>query len=291
MNIGITGATGFIGMRVVDLALRRGHEVIAFSRSPERGIPGCEMRRFALDAPPDLAGCEAVIHLAGETIAGLWTPAKKRRIRESRVHGTRLVVEAIKASAEPPEVLVCGSGTGLYGDAGDAEIDESHPCGGGFLAGVVQSWEAEAWRAEGCRVVLLRTSLVLGKGNGALGAMAPIFRAGLGGRLGSGRQWMPWIHIEDEAMLALFALENLEVRGPLNACAPWPVRNADFTKALARVLRRPAFLAVPRFALSLLGDFAHELLDSKRVVPASATEHGFRFRFPELGPALKDLLG
>ncbi len=290
MHLGITGASGFIGRRVIDLALGRGHEVAAFTRSPERAIPGCEMRAFSLDAPPDLRGCEAVIHLAGESVVGLWTAAKKRRIRESRVDGTRRVAEAIGAMDEPPEVFVCGSAVGFYGDSGDAELTETSSGGGGFLGETVRAWEAEASKARLTRVVLVRTGIVLGKGGGALRGMAPIFRAGLGGRLGDGRQWMPWIHLDDEARLILFAVENLDIRGALNATAPWPARNADFTRTLARTLRRPAFLRVPAFALRMLGDFSHELLDSKRVLPAVATEHGFGFQFPELEPALKNLL-
>ncbi len=290
MLLGITGATGFIGKRVVDLALRRGHEVAAFSRNPSRAIPGCEMRHFSLEDAPDLRGCEAVIHLAGESVLGLWTAAKKRRIRDSRVLGTRRLVEAIRVMAEPPEVLVCGSAIGFYGDSGDAELGEDAPSGTGFLPDTVRAWEAEALRAEATRVVLLRTGLVLGKGGGPLAAMAPLFRAGLGGQIGDGHQWMSWIHLEDEAALALFAAENLDVRGALNASAPWPVRNRDWTRALALAVRRPAFFRAPAAAVRLLGEFSHELLDSKRVVPAAATAHGFGFRFPELEPALKDLL-
>jgi uncharacterized protein (TIGR01777 family) len=291
MIIGLTGATGFIGRRIIDLALQRGHEIVGFTRDPRRNLSGCEMRKFSLEAPPDLRGCEAVIHLAGESVLGLWTTAKKRRIRESRVHGTRRVVEAIVALNEPPEVLVCGSAIGFYGDAGDAELTEGSPAGATFLAQTCQAWERAALAAARCRVVLLRTGIVLGRTGGALRAMTPVFRVGLGGRIGSGQQWMSWIHLDDEARLALFAIENLDVSGPLNATAPWPLRNADFTRTLARTLRRPAFCRVPAFALRLLGDFSHELLDSKRVVPAAATEHGFGFQFPELEPALKNLLG
>jgi uncharacterized protein (TIGR01777 family) len=291
MIIGLTGATGFIGRRIIDLALQRGHEVVAFTRDPRRNLPGCEMRIFSLEAPLDLRGCEAVIHLAGESVFGLWTTAKKRRIRESRVHGTRRVVEAIAALNEPPEVLVCGSAIGFYGDAGDAELTETSPSGATFLAETCRAWEGVALKATRCRVVLLRTGIVLGKTGGALRAMTPVFRVGLGGRIGGGQQWMSWIHLDDEARLAMFAIENLDVRGPLNATAPWPVRNADFTRTLARTLRRSAFCRVPAFAVRLLGDFSHELLDSKRVVPAAATDHGFGFQFPELEPALKNLLG
>ncbi|HEX8295750.1 MAG TPA: TIGR01777 family oxidoreductase [Chthoniobacteraceae bacterium] len=291
MNIGVTGASGFIGRAIIDHALRRGHEIMAFTRSPERSIPGCSMRRFSLEEVPDLSGCDAVIHLAGESVIGLWTSAKKRRIRESRVLGTRRIVEAIHRSAQPPEVLVCGSAVGFYGDAGETELTEAAPAGEGFLPETVKAWEAEALAARGVRVVQLRTGLVLGKGAGMLGAMTPIFRMGLGGSLGDGQQWMPWIHLEDEVRLALFAVENLDLTGPVNATAPWPVRNNDFTGILSGILRRPAFIRVPAFALRTLGEFSRELLDSKRVLPAAALEHGFGFRFPELRPALKNLLG
>ena len=291
MLLGITGASGFIGRRVIDIALGRGHEVVAFTRSPERTIPGCEMRAFSLDVPPDLRGCDAVIHLAGETVVGLWTTAKKRRISESRVLGTRRIVEAIGKMESPPEVLVCGSAVGFYPDSGDLELTEISGGGDGFLAETVRAWEAEALKAERTRVVRLRTGIVLGKGGGALQVMTPVFRMGLGGQIADGRQWMPWIHLEDEARLILFAVENLDIRGAVNATAPWPARNADFTRTLAKTVRRPALFRVPAFALRWLGDFSHELLDSKRVLPAVATDHGFGFQFPELEPALKNLLG
>jgi hypothetical protein len=292
MLIGLTGATGFIGRKIIDIALRRGHEIAAFTRDPRRAIPGCEMRAFSLERPPVIAGCEAFIHLAGEPVVGIWTAEKKRRITESRVIGTRRVVEAINAAREKPEVLLSGSAIGFYGDRGEEELTETSPCGRGFLADTTQAWEAEAQRVEGVRLVLLRTSLVLGKHGGALAPLAPIFRLGLGGPLGDGRQWMSWIHLHDLAQLALFAIENLDLRGPLNGSAPWPARNADFTRTLAATLHRPAFFRVPAFALrAALGDFAHELLDSKRVLPAAALGHGFGFQFPELAPALKNLLG
>jgi len=292
MLIGLTGATGFIGRKIIDIALRRGHEIAAFTRDPRRAIPGCEMRAFSLDRVPDIAGCEAFIHLAGEPVVGIWTAEKKRRITESRVIGTRRVVEAINAAREKPEVLLSGSAIGFYGDRGEEELTETSPCGRGFLADTTQAWEAEAQRVEGVRLVLLRTSLVLGKHGGALAPLAPIFRLGLGGPLGDGRQWMSWIHLHDLAQLALFAIENLDLRGPLNGSAPWPARNADFTRTLAATLHRPAFFRVPAFALrAALGGFSHELLDSKRVLPAAALGHGFGFQFPELAPALKNLLG
>jgi uncharacterized protein len=290
MHIGLTGATGFIGRRLIDVALRRGHEIVAFTRQPEKTIPGCEMRRFSLDAPPDIDGCEALAHLAGEPVAGIWTAKKKRAIVESRVLGTRRLVEAIQSARVKPEVLVSGSAVGFYGDRGEEELTESSAPGAGFLAETVQAWEAEARRAEGMRVVLLRTSIVLGRKGGALAAMEPAFRLGLGAVLGSGRQWMPWIHLEDLVSLLLFAIENLDVSGALNASAPWPARNAEFTKSLAGALHRPALFRVPSWALqAALGGFSAELLESKRVLPAVATKHGFGFRFSELEPALADL--
>src|SRR4051794_28398561 len=274
MNIGITGASGFIGSRVVDLALRRGHEVIAFSRSPQRQIPGCTMRPFSLKRPPDLSGCDAVLHLAAETPIGIWTPAKVKRIRESRVLGTRRIAEAFAAASTPPEVLVSGSAIGFYGDAGEAALIESSPPGTGFLAETVQAWESEAIAVRDARVVLLRTGIVLGNQGGALRLLKLIFRAGLGARLGDGQQWVSWIHLQDMTALALFALENLDLRGPVNGTAPWPVRNETLTRDLARAVHRPAFFVAPAFLLGLLGGFSRELLDSKRVLPGVATEHG-----------------
>jgi len=292
MHIGVTGATGFVGMKLIDVALRRGHEIVAFTRQPGRTIPGCEMRRFSLDAAPNIDGCEALAHLAGETVAGIWTSKKKRDIVESRVLGTRRLVEAIRAARVKPEVLVSGSAVGFYGDRGEEELTESSAPGGGFLAETVKAWEAEARRAPEVRLVLLRTAMVLGRKGGALAAMEPVFKMGLGGLLGNGRQWMPWIHLEDLASLILFAIENMDISGALNASAPWPARNAEFTKSLAGALRRPAFFRVPAWALkAALGGFSAELLESKRVMPAVATEHGFGFRFSELAPALADLCG
>lgn len=290
MHIGITGASGLIGRHIVEIALRRGHEVIAFSRSPQRSLPGCTVRAFAPPAPPDISGCDALIHLAGESVLGLWTPAKKQRIVHSRIAGTRAVAAAIAQAPTPPEVLVSGSAIGFYPDSGDAELTEITPGGNGFLAETTRAWEAEAFAVSRSRVVLLRTGIALAREGGALGVMTPLFRWGLGGRLGSGSQWMSWIHIQDLARLFLFAAENLAVHGPVNGTAPWPERNAAFTKALARRLHRPAFVHAPAWAIRLLGDFSHELLDSKRVLPAVATEHGFRFEFPELAGALANLL-
>lgn len=292
MHIGVTGATGFVGKKLIDVALRRGHEIVAFTRRPERAIPGCEMRPFSLDAVPNMEGCEAIVHLAGEPVAGIWTKKKKRQIVDSRVLGTRRIVEAIHAAKVKPEVLISGSAIGFYGDRGEEELTETSAAGAGFLAETVIAWEAEAVKAVETRVVLLRTAVVLGQKGGALAAMLPAFKLGLGGPLGSGRQWMSWIHLEDLVSLIIFAIENLDVRDALNATAPWPVRNAEYTMTLAKTLHRPAFLKVPAWALKMaLGGFSSEVLESKRVLPAVATDHGFKFRFPELAPALKHLCG
>jgi uncharacterized protein (TIGR01777 family) len=275
------------------LAHSRGHEVVAFTRAPEHEVSGAvETRRFDFGAPPDFSGCDAVIHLAGEPILGLWTKNKRREIIASRVRGTRRVVEGMARLAEPPEVLVCASAVGYYAPGGDNELTELSPGGRDFLAGTCSSWEAEADEARTSRVVMLRISPVLGERGGMLKGMLPFFRWGLGGIVGSGKQWMPWIHIEDLARMALFAVEDLDIRGPLNACAPWPVRHEDFVRTLARVLHRPAFFRIPAWAVRLaLRGLSAELLDSKRVVPAAATEAGFGFQFPELEPALRHLLG
>ena len=293
MQLALTGATGFVGRHVIRLAVRRGYEVVAFTRDPSQPVHDCiETRKFTAAEPPDISGCNAVIHLAGENVAGLWTRKKLRRIRESRVLGTRRIAEAIRTESHAPDVFVSASAIGFYGDCGEAEITEDSPPGAGFLAETCREWEAEALAAEPiCRTVRARFGLVLGKQGGALRMMLPLFRLGRGGRLGSGRQWMSWIHAEDLASLLLFAVENLDVRGALNATAPWPVRNAEFTATLARSLRRPAFFAVPAFALRLLfRGFSRELLDSKRVLPAAATALGFGFHFPQIAPALADIV-
>ncbi len=289
MQIAITGATGFVGQQLIRAAVLRGHEIVAFTRDPSREVEECiETRRFSLAEPPDLSGCEAVVHLAGESILGLWTGAKMRRIRESRTLGTQRIVEAIAALAEPPEVFVCASAIGYYGDRGEEQLTELSPPGTGFLAETCVAWENAAQRAEShCRVVRARSGLVLGMGGGALPMLRRLFRLALGAQLGHGRQWMSWIHTLDLARLLLFAVEDLDVRGPLNATAPWPVRNADFTRALALSLHRPALLRVPAFALRLLlRGFADELLHSKRVLPAAAIEHGFGFRCGKIAEGL-----
>lgn len=288
MKIGITGASGFIGGRVCALAVERGHEVVRFSRQPREGG-----RRFDLKTPPDFSGLDAVIHLAGESIIGLWTAEKKRRILESRAEGTRRVVEALAASPAGPRVLIAASAVGFYGDTGETLRDEDSPVGAGFLAETCQTWEAESSKAEahGVRVARVRIGFVLGRG-GAMKLIGPVFRLGLGGNLGSGRQWMSGVHVDDVAGIFLWAAENATVSGPVNAVMPEPFRNAQFTREVAKVVRRPAFLPAPAFAMRLaLGELSHVMLDSCRVAPRRAPEGGYVFRFATLPAALQDALG
>lgn len=289
MTLGVTGASGFIGRRVIEFALRRGYEVVAYTRVPARlKIPGCEVRGFSVEAVPDVTGVDAMVHLAGESVVGLWTAGKKRRIVESRVLGTRRVVEAIMCSKRPPEVLVSGSAIGFYGNRGEEELMEGASVGAGFLAESCVAWEAEVGPLEQiCRVVRLRTGIVLGQGGGALRAMRWPFRLGGGAILGDGRQWVSWIHLDDIARMFLFCVEDLEVRGAVNGTAPWPRRNADYSHAIAAALGAPLFLRVPAAVVRLAGEFSEELLDSKKVLPGVAGARGFRWEYPELEAALK----
>jgi hypothetical protein len=284
MIIGITGGTGFIGHAVRRALEAGGDSVVLFSR---RGREG--RRLFSLTHPLDVAGCEGLVHLAGESILGLWTCEKRRRILASRVEGTRRLVEGIARAKEKPRVLVSASAIGYYGDTGDAIVDETSPAGTGFLAEVAQAWEAEAAKAEalGVRVVRLRIGFVLGRDGGAMRLIKPVFRLGLGGRLGSGRQWMSCIEVGDLASMILRCLHDQAISGPVNAVMPEPVTNADFTRAAARAARRPAILPVPAFALRLgLGDLSHLLLDSQRIVPKRFAALGFPCRHSTLDAAM-----
>ena len=293
MNIGITGASGFLGRHIVQDALTRGHRVTPFSRRAAAPIPGCEsVRSFRPDV--DLSGIEAIIHLAGESILGLWTKEKRNKILRSRIDGTRWIVDAIERARNRPSVLVSASGTGIYGDRGEEMLTESSsPAPTGFLAEVATVWEAEGLKAgaSGVRHVPVRIALVLGKNGGAIPLLKTIFRSGFGGKLGSGKQWMPWIHITDVAALFLHALETQSVRGPMNGAAPNPIRNEEFTKVMGELLKRPTLFAVPEFALRMLpGNESSLLLDSQRIIPEKALQTGFRFRFADVRTALADIL-
>lgn len=304
--VAISGASGLIGRALTRALLEQGASTVVLSRSPERARRALGEREQgqidlhawdpATPAPSAaLAGARAVIHLAGEPIDQRWSAAAKRRIHESRVQGTRNLIAGIRALSadQRPEVLLSASAIGYYGARGSEPLDEEADAGEGFLAEVCRAWEDAALGARelGLRVVTLRTGVVLDAEEGALARMLPPFRAGLGGPIGSGRQYISWIHRQDVVGLYLSALDDAEIAGPLNATAPHPVANAEFARALARALHRPALLPIPRLALRLLyGEMATLLTTGARVVPARALVRGFEFRHPELPGALSAAL-
>lgn len=297
MDYLITGATGFIGRKLVDRLLSAGHEVnyLARQRSAMLDSRAAFHCWNAGEKPPleSVPTFDAVIHLAGERVAQRWSRTVKDRIYNSRVEGTRALVSALGGLKHKPAALVCASATGYYGNRSDEILTETSPPGDGFLAHVCVDWEREALRARelGIRVVCLRTAPVLGRDGGVLEKMLGPFRLGIGGKLGNGRQWMPWIHIEDLLHLITFAAENGSVSGPVNAASPKPVTNAEFTQRLARAVSRPAVLSIPRLALkAALGELADNLFDSARVIPEAAQEARFQFEFPDLTQAFYDLL-
>lgn len=298
MIIVVSGASGFIGRRLLKNFTAAGYEIRVLSRHTGTNMPP-GVRLFAWDPlggpppPESLDDARAVVHLSGEPVGQRWTAAVKQRIRDSRVTGTRNLVAGIAAMKRAPEALISASAVGYYGSRGDEVLKEPDAPAKGWLADVCVEWEREAGAAAqaGTRVVVIRTGLVLDPRGGALQQMLPPFRLGGGARLGSGRQWMPWVHLADLASLYQFVVET-PVRGPFNGVAPNPVTNAEFTRELAHVLHRPALLAVPGFALKLMfGEMSEVMLASQRVVPAAAESAGFRFRFPQLVPALANLLG
>jgi hypothetical protein len=297
MRIFLTGATGLIGRALAASLGADGHEVVALSRggSPAALPAGTRLVRGdpAVAGPwqEELARCDACVNLAGEPVAaGRWTDERRKRIRDSRVLSTRNVAAVVGAGG--PGVLVNGSAIGYYGPRGDEVIDESFPAGNDFLAHVALEWE-EATRAAArrARVVLVRTGIVLAAEGGALPRLALPFRMMAGGPIGDGGFWQSWIHVADQVGILRLALEDGRASGPMNATAPDPVRNRDLARALGRVLRRPSLLVAPAFAVrAALGEMAEVILASQRVVPQRALALGYRFRWPSLEPALRDLL-
>jgi uncharacterized protein len=293
MRVLVTGATGFIGQKLVE----RLERPVVLTRSPDSArskLGDVTAIRWNAEAEPPPAsafdGIDAVVHLAGEPVAeGRWNPEKKRRIRESRVLGTRNLVRGLEELAKRPRVLISASAVGWYGSRGDEILSESSALGSDFLAEVCRDWEAESHRASelGIRVVNPRIGIVLGKGGGAMEKMLLPFKLGLGGRLSHGNQWMPWVHVEDVVGLILFAIERENLVGPANATAPQPVTNREFTRTLAHVLHRPAIFPAPAFALRwAVGEFAEILLASQRVMPRVALDAGYQFEHPTLEGAL-----
>ncbi len=289
MKIVLAGGSGFLGSALSDALRLGGHEIVNLSRrSGVRWDPNGGTGPWARE----IDGAGAVINLAGEPLAGKrWTAAQKPRILESRVLATRSLVEAIRASSQPPPVFISASGVGFYPDS-EQIVDESAGPGSGFLSRVCVEWENEAHRAESAatRVVLLRTSVVLHRGGGALAKLLLPFRLGAGGPIGSGRQWWAWLHRDDWVRMTAWALETPEVRGPLNVCAPEPAPNREIARAIGRALRRPSCMPAPAFALrAALGEMADEmLLASQRAVPTRARDLGFVWTFPELQAAVSD---
>ncbi|MBO0857632.1 MAG: TIGR01777 family oxidoreductase [Chloracidobacterium sp.] len=296
MKILITGATGFIGRSLCQSLVNEGHQVVALSRRQQAAGAAVFQWEPEAEPPPSEAwdGVEAVIHLAGEPVATRWTEEQKRRIRDSRVKGSRNLIAGMRAARRPPKVLVSASAVGFYGDRGDEILNESSDPGSGFLTEVCLDWECEAARARelGVRVPLVRIGVVLSPSGGALEKMLLPFKLGLGGRLGDGRQWFPWIHIEDITGIFLHALRSPAVDGPINGVAPEAVTNEEFTRQLATALNRPAFFPVPKFALRVLmgREMAEAVMGSLRVVPQVALDTGYWFKYPSLKPALESLL-
>ncbi|HTW13135.1 MAG TPA: TIGR01777 family oxidoreductase [Solirubrobacteraceae bacterium] len=299
----VTGATGTIGREVVDALLARGDQPVALSRSRVRALTslpeGTEVHAWAAptETPPPaaaLAGADGVIHLLGESISQRWTGKATRRIRTSRLLPTLMLVQALRELPEDerPRVLVSQSATGYYGPSDDRELDEQSPAGSDFLAHVVNDWEEEARTAEDLlRVVLTRTGVVLSPSGGALAKMLPFFKAGIGGPVAGGRQYLPWIHIADVVAGMLFCLDTEAASGPVNLTAPHPVQNREFSRVLGQVLDRPARLPVPGFALKLLyGEMAMIVTTGQRAVPRRLQELGFSFQHPDLEEALRQVL-
>lgn len=301
MRVLVSGASGLIGSAVCDALLARGDEVVGLSRDPARARqtnPTVTWHPWdpVSERPPQAAfeNVDAVVNLVGEEINQRLTPEAKERIRLSRVRATKNLVDGMLAADPSPPTLVSQSAIGIYGDRGDALVDESTPPGEGFLAELVVDWEGEAEAAaeHGIRVAILRSAPVLDPEGGLLKQLLPIFKLGFGGPLGSGKQFLSWIHRADEIGLILWALDNPGARGTYNASAPHPVTSKEFAKSLGAVVNRPAVIPAPRFALVAMRgeELTESLLASLRVVPRRAHDEGYRFRFAELDPALRDLV-
>jgi uncharacterized protein len=298
MNVLITGATGFVGKRLVASLLAHGHTVIGLTRSPEKAtsrIKGVQFLRWSPGEPVPqdaVRTADAIVSLAGESVNGRWRAAKKARIMDTRVQGTRALVDAIAATGGS-KVLVSTSAVGYYGDRGEEELTEASPPGNGFLTEVTRRWEEEAMAAErhDARVVILRFGIVLGPEAGALGKMLPLAKMGINGPLGSGQQWWPVVHVDDVVRSIEAAIMRKDYSGVYNVVAPEPVRQRDFASTLGRVIGRPSVFPTPAFVLRMVqGEFADEILFSKRVLPQRLLDAGFEFDHPNLEAALRDLL-
>lgn len=300
MKVLVTGATGFVGSRVVRQLLLKGDQVHVLTRNVAKGalFLGSQCKFFqwsdTTTLPPEEAfeGVDAIINLMGEGIADKrWDEEQKKRIHDSRIVGTANVLERIKGMKKKPSVLVSASAVGIYGNRGNEDITEESATGDDYLAKLCKEWEAEAMKAQalGVRVAVIRTGVVLGKNGGALKKMLPIFKLGAGGPVGSGKQYMSWIHVEDLASMYVTAIKDPSISGVLNGTAPYPATSKFFAKELGKTLHRPAFFPVPGFALkAVFGEMSDVLLEGQKVLPTRFKEKKFRFRFPTLEMALKD---
>ena len=303
MKVAVTGATGMVGRAVVRALAARGDEVTALSRDPERArralgpeveaVEWADPKRLAAPAHA-LAGRDAVVNLLGENVAQRWSESARQEIRDSRVLGTRNLVEGLRAAEPRPRVLVSGSAAGYYGARGHEPVAESEPAGHDFLAGVTVAWEEQALRAEelGLRVALTRTGVVLSEDGGALAKMLPFFKAGVGGPVAGGAQYVPWVHLDDVVGALLFCLDHDGASGPVNVSAPDPVTNRELSSALGRVLRRPAFAPVPGLAVrTLYGEMASIVTTGVRMIPARLLDWGYEFKRRDLAEALRAATG
>jgi len=299
MNVLVAGGKGFLGTRLVRLLARKGDRVTVLTRGSVPPVlrDGVRFARWdgvnSAQVLDEVAHADAVVNLSGASVGeGRWTKKRKREIEESRIVTTETLVRAMSKTSSPPRVFLCMSAVGIYGEGGEEELTETHAQGGGFLAELSRRWEGAAVRARdrGIRVVLPRTALVLSSEGGALGRMILPYRLFLGGPLGSGEQWFPWVHADDAVASMAFALASEDLSGPFNVSAPGAVRMEEFARELGKALRRPSFLRVPSWVLMLaLGEMAETILRSQRVIPQVLLRHGYQFRFPHLDQALRDI--